>query len=565
MPLLQWYYGSAMYVRAKTFKNKNGSQRTYLQIVQTERAGKSVRQRVIANLGRLDEMQTGPIDNLIASLARFSKREWVRKEALAIEARSAKSWGAALVFERLWRELGLKQSVEALLCRGSYEADYAEAIFAMVLNRLCEPASKLRVSDWIRSVYRPGWERLELQHFYRALDLLEGHKDEIEMALYARLCDLFDLKLDLVLWDTTSTYFEGDQAGMGEYGFSKDRRPDRLQVVVGVLMSRYGLPIAHEVFPGSTADVDTFGKALEVMKQRYQVSRVILVADRGMVSKKVLCEIEAAGLEYIVGVRMRRSSVAQDVLSQVKQYTEIAENLKVAEVDRDGLRYIVCLNPEQQERDSALRQQLLSSLRHRIESGDARSLIGNKGYKRYLKVESSSLQIDEARAEREAMYDGLYMLVTNSGLSAAEAAIAYKSLWQVERAFRELKTGLELRPVYHYAERRIRGHIMVCFLALVLEMVMRCKLRQHGEDAIRWEDMMQSLQEIRAVEIAVGDKRYLARTEAGTLAMQAFSALGMRPPERVREMAPSTGADGQECSGTRQPLLFPGQHGWPFA
>jgi hypothetical protein len=144
-----------------------------------------------------------------------------------------------------------------LLSRGDTEADCAETIFAMVLNRLCDPMSKLRLSDWMSSVYRPQWQGLELQHLYCALDYLNVHKDEIEMALYAGLCDLFDLKLDLVLCDTTSTYFEGKEAEIGEYGFSKDRRPDRLQVVVGVLMSRYGLPIAHEVFPGNTSDVDT--------------------------------------------------------------------------------------------------------------------------------------------------------------------------------------------------------------------------------------------------------------------------------------------------------------------
>ena len=529
-------------MRTKSFKNKDGSQRTYLQIVETQRVGKSVRQRVIANLGRLDEMQSGPLDNLIASLARFSTREWARKEALTIEAHSAKSWGAALLFERLWKDLGLKQNIDSLLSRGDTQADYAEAIFAMVLNRLCDPMSKLRLSDWISSVYRPEWQGLELQHLYRALDFLNVHKDEIEMALYAGLCDLFDLKLDLVLWDTTSTYFEGEEAEIGEYGFSKDRRPDRLQVVVGVLMSRYGLPIAHEVFPGNTADVDTFRKTLDVMKKRYNVGRVILVGDRGMVSKKVLREIEAAELEYIVGVRMRRSKAAEGVLNEVKQYTEIAPNLRVAEVTREGSRYIVCLNPEQRERDRMVREQVLSSLKRKIEAGDAGRLIGNSGYRRYLRVKSSSMHIDESKAEREALYDGLYMLVTNCGLATSDVALAYKSLWQVERAFRELKTGLEMRPVYHYAKRRIRGHIMVCFLALVLETVMRRKLREHSEEAIRWEDMMQSLTEVRAVEMGVSDKCYLARTEAGALAMVAFNAVGMRPPERVREIGPNTAA-----------------------
>jgi len=554
-----------MYVRTKTFKNKDGSERVYLQLVETIRAGKSVRQNVIANLGRLDGANNDIVDNLIKSLTRFSTHQWVKNEASSLRAAKSMPWGPILVFERLWKELGLEKAVQRLLLSGETQADYAEAIFAMVLNRLCDPMSKLRLSDWINTMYRPRWRSLDVQHFYRALDILDKHKEQIEMALYDKLCDLFDLQLDLVLWDTTSTYFEGEHAGIAEYGFSKDKRPDRLQIVVGVLMSRYGLPIAHEVFPGNTADVDSFRKALDVMKRHYHVNRVILVADRGMVSKKVLCEIEAAGMEYIVGVRMRRNSTAQAVLNEVQQYTQVAPNLKVAEVSKGGSRYIVCLNPEQQQRDAIVREQMLSSLKHKIESGKASALIANSGYRRYLKVDSSSLVIDESKAECESRYDGVYMLVTNSALPTSEAALAYKSLWQVERAFRELKSGLEMRPIRHYADRRIRAHVMVCFLALVLEMVMRCRIRQIGEDGLRWDDMMQSLTEVSAVEVTLGDKRYLARTEAGPLAQMAFRAVGLRPPDRVREID-TAGSEQKttECSGTSQPSLFRDQREWPF-
>jgi len=217
----------------------------------------------------------------------------VKDKAQKLEARWAKTWGPALVFRRLWEELGLQAVLEGLLDDTAVVSDYAEAIFAMVLNRLCDPASKLRVSEWIDTVYRPEWQRLRLQHFYRALDFLAEHKAEIEGQAYERARDLFNLRLDLVLWDTTSTYFEGRAAeGLAEFGFSKDKRPDRVQIMVGVLMSRDGFPIAHEVFPGNTAEVETFRHVLADVRARFDLGRVILVADRGMVSKKVLREIE---------------------------------------------------------------------------------------------------------------------------------------------------------------------------------------------------------------------------------------------------------------------------------
>ena len=224
----------------------------------------------------------------------------------------------------------------------------------------------------------------------------------------------------------------------------------------------------------------------------------------------------------------------------------------------------MCLNPEQQERDAIVREQMLSSLKQKIEHGNASALIGNSGYRRYLKVDSKNLHIDESKAYSESRYDGICMLMTNSGLPTNEAALAYNSLWQVERAFRELKTGLEMRPVRHYADRRIRGHVMVCFLALVLEMVMRCKIRQMGEDGIRWDDMMQSLTEVSAVEVTLGEKRYLTRTEAGALAQLAFRAVGLRPPERVREIGEKATESADERSGTSQPSLFTDQREWPF-
>lgn len=531
-----WYYCIAMFVRTKVFRNKDGSTRTYLQLVTSDRVGNRVCQRVVANLGRLDELQAGPLDRLIEHLSRFSQRQWILEKARQIEAKQARTWGPVLIFRRLWEELGLKATFARLLEGTSVETNFEEAVFAMVLNRLSDPMSKLRVSDWVKTVYCPEWEKLELHHFYRALDFLADHKAQFEEALYARVWDLFNLKLDLVLWDTTTTYFHGRAAeGLAEFGFSKDKRPDRVQIMIGVLVSRDGFPIAHEVFPGNTAEVDTFRQVMGKVKQQFQLGRVILVADRGMVSEKLLREIESAQLEYIVGVRMRKLKAAQEVLSRPGRYRKVAPNLWVKEVVYQGVRYIVCFNPEEKERDRQTRKQAVTKLQERLAAGEVKQLIGNTAYRRYLRLDGTEASIDKQVLKQEARYDGKYVLRTNCSLSPKEVAEAYKSLWQVERAFRELKSGLDLRPIYHWTEKRIRGHVMVCFLALVLEMALRRKIKGLGED-IRYDDLMLDLSQLRAVDLHLDGSHYLARTELTGPAQVAFRAVGVRPPLHVTEM-----------------------------
>lgn len=432
---------------------------------------------------------------------------------------------------------GLPDIFSHLLSGTAITSDFEEACFAMVLNRLVDPRSKLATREWIKTVYRPEWDRLELHHLYRALDFLAQYEDEIEKALYARVRNVFNLALDLVLWDTTTTYFEG-QAGEGlvEYGFSKDKRPDRLQIMIGVLRSWDGFPIAHQVFPGNTAEVNTFREALTQVRQRFNLRKVILVADRGMVAKKVLKEVEAAGLEYIVGVRMRKARKAKEILSRPGRYHEVDHNLKVKEVNHQGVRYIICLNPEGKERDRLVREEAVARLREKLEKGEAKQLLANSAYRRYLKLGKDQISLDEEALKEEARYDGKYLLRTNNiSMKPQEIARAYKSLWQVEQAFRELKSGLDLRPVYHWTPERIRGHVMVCFLALVLEMALRKRLKELGKE-VRYQDLLLHLCELKAVEVQLGERRYLARTELMGLAHLAFKAVRIRPPQHVTEM-----------------------------
>lgn len=527
-----------MYIRTKVFRNKDGSTRTYLYIVRGRRVNGKVRQEIVASLGRLEELQENGLDQLIEGLARFSKKQWIQAQAKEVEAKWAKELGPALVFRRLWEELNLDRILKKLLAGTQITTNVEEAVFAMVLNRLCDPQSKLGVKRWLETVYRREFEHLELHHFYRSLDFLAEHKDQIEIELFDRVRDLFNVELDLVFWDTTSTYFEGQgPEGLAEYGFSKDNRSDRLQVLIGILMTRDGTPVAHQVFPGNTADVDTFRAAMDDLKGRFMLRRVILVGDRGMVSKRVLREIEASGLEYIVGVRMRKLKSMAEVLSRAGRYRDVKENLKVKEVLHEGTRYIVCFNPEEAEHDRKAREAMVAKLEEKLRSNGLKALVGNRGYRRYLKIKGAEAAIDQKVLKEEARFDGKYVLQTNSVLPPDEVAPAYKGLWQVERAFRELKSGLDLRPIYHWTEERVRGHIMVCFLSFVLETTLRKKLKETGSEA-PYHQILHDLQQLKAVKINLEGQTYLARTELTGEAFDVFKALGLRPPSRVQVVPP---------------------------
>ena len=224
----------------------------------------------------------------------------------------------------------------------------------------------------------------------------------------------------------------------------------------------------------------------------------------------------------------------EGVLSRGGRYHKVNDNLMVKEVRHGGRRYIVCYNPEEGERDRLAREEMVQRLKEKIRERGLKGLIGNRGYRRYLKVDGSSVEIDREALEREARYDGKYVLQTNTEMGAEEVALGYKGLWQVERAFRELKSTLELRPIYHWTEQRIRGHIMVCFLAFLLEVVLRKRLKECGcEESYR--DLMIDLENLKAVELEVGGKRYVVRTDLEGKAYEVFKAVGLRPPGKVLE------------------------------
>ncbi|GBF35440.1 mobile element protein [Desulfocucumis palustris] len=500
-----------------------------------------MRQKVVLNLGRIEDLQEGSLDRLVASLVKFSKRKWIQAEAEKLMVHSAREWGLDLIFRHLWEQLGLHSILKSHFSKAHVSFHLAEAVYAMVLNRISDPLSKRGVIQWIDAVYHPSFLELLPNHFYRSLDLLSENKDSIELDLFERTKNLFDLEVDMVFWDTTSTYFEGKGPdGLASYGYSKDHRPDRLQVMIGVVMTRAGIPIAHEVFPGNQSEVDTFRQIIADMRKRFKLTRVIFVGDRGMVSKELLDALDRDHIEYIVGMRMRKAIDVGEVLKTGGRYKTVKGNLRVKEVWYDADRYIVCHNPIQAEHDMHAREEMVQKLEKQIKQNGFKSLIGNSGYRRYVVIKKDSVVgINQKTLKEEARFDGKYVLRTNCQLDTDQVAIAYKDLWRVERAFREIKSSLDLRPVYHWRDSRVRGHIMVCFLALVLESALQRRLKEK-EITVEYTYLLRDLQQLRAVELTMDDRKYLCRTELAGSAHQAFKGLGIRPPLQVSDLTSSS-------------------------
>lgn len=528
-----------MFVRVKRSVH-HGATYEYLQVVESFRDAGRPRQRVLATLGRRDVVvASGALDGLLRSLGKFSEKlrvvEAVRTQGIA--AQRAKVWGAALVFGRLWEHQGLPAIIGRLARERQFGFDPARVAFAMALQRLCAPGSDLQGCEWVATVQTEGFEQIALQHLYRTTGFLAEVRAELERELFERDRDLFTQQLDLVFLDTTSVFvYRAQETAWRKRGYSRDHRPDLPQLVLAVAVDHRGWPVSWEIFPGNTADRAAFDAMVAKMRERFRIRRLIVVADRGMISQhtlQLLSTHEAAPYEYILGARMRKQKeVGEEVLGRAGRYQQVACNLKVKEVRVQDRRYIVCLNEEEASRDAAARDAMLRRLQEKLAAGGAKSLVANKGYARFLKIGRGSVRIDEEAVAADARFDGKFVLRTNTDLPAEEVAKTYKSLWRVERTFREEKSTLQVRPIFHHRDDTSIGHIVASFLALRLEVDLQRRLDERGIE-VSWPTLMRDLGQVHAVKVTVDGQRYLLRTDLTGSAHQAFSAARIRPPSPV--------------------------------
>lgn len=546
-----------MFVRAK----KSGAYE-YLQVVENQRIDGRVRQRVVATLGRLDVLQaTGKIDALLSSCARFAEKVGVLDAHKCGQLPPAETIkiGPPLVFGRLWRQVGIEGVLQQLLANRRYEFDVERAIFVTVLHRLMVSGSDRAAEQWCRGYALEGIGGLELHHFYRAMAWLGEElppdaqasatpfaprctKDLVEEALFAGRRDLFS-SLNLVFFDTTSIYFEGEGGEtIGARGNSKDHRPDLKQMVVGAVLDGQGNPICCEMWPGNTADVRTLIPIVDRLKEKFAIGQICIVADRGMISKHTVAELQKSvrDVRYILGARMRSvKEIREVVLADTSPYEPVygpketskdPSPLAVKEVTIGPRRYVVCRNEDQARKDRADRQAIVENLRQKLPRGD-KSLVGNKGYRKYLKTPQAGqhFEIDEEKIRQEARYDGIWVLQSDLGLPGREVALRYKELWMVESLFRTIKSILASRPIYHKCDETIRGHVFCSFLALILLKELQRRLAARGW-IVEWDRLKDDLDNLTEITVRAVGKAFVIRSvtcgEAGKAIQAAGVALG---------------------------------------
>jgi hypothetical protein len=499
-----------MFVRTAVRRNKDGSAVRYLQLVhnQWDPAAKAAKMKVLHNFGREDQVDKAAIERLAGSLCRLldpGRAAALREPGLSYQGSVA--FGGPWLLDQLWQRLGIGAILTARLGKTRRGAAAERVLFALVANRALDPSSKLAAAHWVgRRAWIDRLPETSDDACYRAMDWLHQVRAAVEKEIYGQVANLLNLEVDLLFFDTTSTYFELDSedeavsrdkngnvtdddqqaakskpAPFRAYGKSKDHRDDLPQIVIGMAVTRDGIPVRVWCWPGNTSDSALIRQVKDDMRD-WTLSRVVWVADRGFTSAENRRYLRSGDHHYIIGEKMRSGSAEADAaLSRQGRYQDVTANLRVKEVKiSDCERFVICCNPEAAERDAKVRERMLAQLGEMIAGSDKltktrraelRGVISTKpGLNRYLRVTPGGLlRVDAARIKAEENLDGKYLLRTSDPkLSAEDIALGYKQLLEVERGWRDLKQVIDLRPVYHRKEERIRAHVILCWLALLL-------------------------------------------------------------------------------------------------
>ena len=488
----------------KTTRRRRGDKvYEYLSLVESVRKGSKTGHRTLLRLGEVTALrETGQLGRIIAALERHLHKQRVDLDGLAAEG--APAVGGTAAAEAVWKQLGLGGHF-ADIGRKRGAGALEHAVFAMVANRLVDPCSKRRLPEWTTDdvVMPPGWSAPSLDQYYRALNAIADVKAQTEEFLYRRLCNLTNLNLRLVCYDLTSTYFEGatrPSEGFPSrmFGYSRDHRSDRPQIVIGLLCTTDGIPIAHHVFAGNTNDASTLTGVLNDLADRFAVGRICVVADRGLMSASNLETVTQAGFDHLLATRLRRDPLTAEALSAVDQNTVWVElpqpGSRATDVTlSDGTRAVVVESDARARRDTQRTAEIIQAaetrllaLEHRVRSGRLKdpAKIG-RAAQRILGVgrvgQLFDLEIgpgrflyhyNEENQAYEKLLAGRYVLTTSltpAQADTTEIAAAYRQLQNVETRFRVLKDFLRLRPIRHWTEQRVRGHVAVCVYAALVE------------------------------------------------------------------------------------------------
>jgi hypothetical protein len=569
-----------MYLRTATRRNKNGTTVRYLQLAHNEwdPGARVSRRTVLYNFGREDQVDRDAIARLIASLSQVlsPERAMAATAPAELEFTASRPLGGTHVLDGLWCRLGIDAMIRRLVKDPRASEKTERTLFALVANRALKPSSKLAASHWVsQDVAITGLPAVDDDTCYRAMDRLLAMEGKLAEQVYWATADLLNLEVDLLFFDTTSTYFETDQPdepvardengarlpdgagqdpeddpaqmrGFRAYGKSKDHRDDLPQVVIGMAVTRTGIPIRVWCWPGATTDTALIRQVKDDLKE-WTLGRVVWVADRGFTSAANRRYLQRAGGHYILGEKLRSGSAeAQAALSRQGRYRTLADNMRIKEVrvpEADD-RFVICHNPDQAKRDATMREQMIAQLDDAIKGSDKLSrtkraelrgkLSTKPGLNRYLRVTPGGLlRIDRAAASAEENLDGKYLLRSSDPkLSAEDIAQGYKQLLEVERGWRDMKSIIDLRPVHHRLEDRIRAHVLLCWLALLLIRIIETTCND------TWPSLRRQLERLHVGTFTGPAGTFRQRTEITKAQHAILTALDIPTPQRFLEVTP---------------------------
>ena len=600
-----------MFLREVKRQNKNGTQVSYLQLVHNEwdPTAQASRTKIVHSFGRTDQVDPAAIERLVGSLSRLleSTGAGARRPGPAggaeLTMRESRPLGGTHVLDGLWRRLGLDTLMAKLLVGSRRDPRVERVLFALVANRALDASSKLAAAGWVgRDVHIDGLPEVSDDACYRAMDWLIEIAPELEKQVFWQIATLLDLEVDLLFFDTTSTYFERDTAdepvardergrvapepdqptaatpapgpdgapgtngpdgaqsaesdgpggaadrvGFRAYGKSKDHRDDLPQIVIGMAVTRTGIPVRVWCWPGNTTDSALIRQVKADMRD-WTLSRIVWVADRGFSSAENRRYLRRGDHHYIIGEKLRSGSAeATAALSRPGRYAQVAERMRVKEVKiSEHERFVICHNPEAADRDAAIRARLLAQLGELIADTDRasaderaklRGIISTKpGLNRFLRVTPGGLlRIDKAATRTETNLDGKYLLRSSDPtLSAADIALGYKQLLEVERGWRDMKQIIDLRPIYHRLEDRIRAHVLLCWLALVLIRIIETTTNA------TWNTLAAELRRLHVITYSGPAGTFAQRTELTEAQRAIYTALELAPPKKIIELAAPT-------------------------
>jgi transposase len=537
----------------KTTKNSKGT--AYYHLVESYRDAGKVKQRTLMSLGRVED---GKLDSLAEAISKHSDKLKIFSLAKHVDVKDTYHLGPLLVVKKMMDELGINKCLQVIQSKHpKLEFDLQKVVFTQICSRFLKPVSKLALYDnWLQRMYPQMIDHdIALQHIYRSMDLLCKHKEDIESFLFRFGKDLFSMNVNVVLYDLTTLRFESTRTDLGElrqFGYSKEMRSDCTQVVLGLLTDTEGIPLCCEVHPGNTFEGNTLDGIVDRIGKKLAIRRFIFVADRGLFSFDNLGHIKARNGEFIVGLKMGtlKRDIQEDFYD-LSKFTWISSELAIREASLNNDRCIITWSKSRADRDRKAREDVLEKIKTTLSSSKplTKKFITNRAYKKYLSIQDKvQCSLNHKAIEKEAKRDGFFGIITNvKDMKASEIVSNYKELWRIEDAFGEMKGYLKSRPMHHWTDDRIVGHIMLCFLAhfceahltkLLRQSMVQIETKSTNKKIIKDRPLtvvaaMEQLMRVMAVPVKVKQETIWLRTDIPTNAIKLLKAIGMKIPPKI--------------------------------